>query len=92
MISACYFLLSCIPLLIFSTSREKLTVSKYTCQVINFFVGLLFLHLLEKIGPKLLYTIFAAFCLAAVAFVKRNVLETKGKSLQEIEIALLPQE
>ncbi|KDP33696.1 hypothetical protein JCGZ_07267 [Jatropha curcas] len=60
--------------------------------VINFFVGLLFLRLLEQLGPQLLYTIFATFCLMAVVFVKRNVMETKGKSLQEIEIALLPQE
>ncbi|XP_008462736.1 probable plastidic glucose transporter 2 isoform X2 [Cucumis melo] len=60
--------------------------------VINFFVGLLFLQLLEKMGPQLLYSGFATFCLIAVAFVKRNVVETKGKSLQEIEIALLPQE
>lgn len=61
-------------------------------QVINFFVGLLFLHLLEKMRPQFLYSGFATFCLIAVAFVKRNVVETKGKSLQEIEIALLPQE
>lgn len=60
--------------------------------VINFFVGLLFLRLLEQLGPRLLYSIFGTFCLMAVVFVKRNVVETKGKSLQEIEIALLPQE
>ncbi|TYH79515.1 hypothetical protein ES332_D03G070200v1 [Gossypium tomentosum] len=60
--------------------------------VVNFFVGLLFLRLLEQIGPLVLNTIFATFCLVAVIFVKRNVLETKGKSLQEIEIALLPPE
>lgn len=59
-------------------------------QVINFFVGLLFLRLLEQLGPQILYTAFATFCLMAVAFVRKNVLETKGKSLQEIEIALLP--
>uniref|UniRef100_A0A7N0TI36 Major facilitator superfamily (MFS) profile domain-containing protein n=1 Tax=Kalanchoe fedtschenkoi TaxID=63787 RepID=A0A7N0TI36_KALFE len=59
--------------------------------VINFFVGLLFLQLLEQLGPQLLYTIFASFCIMAVAFVKRNVIETKGRSLQEIEIALLSQ-
>ncbi|KAI8529562.1 hypothetical protein RHMOL_Rhmol12G0234500 [Rhododendron molle] len=58
--------------------------------VINFFVGLLFLRLLEQLGPQILYTAFATFCLMAVAFVRKNVLETKGKSLQEIEIALLP--
>ncbi|XP_041002095.1 probable plastidic glucose transporter 3 isoform X3 [Juglans microcarpa x Juglans regia] len=60
--------------------------------VMNFFVGLFFLRLLEQIGAVVLYTIFAAFCLLAVFFVKTNVLETKGKSLQEIEIALLPPE
>ena len=58
----------------------------------NFFVGLLFLRLLEQIGAKLLYTIFASFCVVAVIFVKKNVVETKGKSLQEIERAYLPQE
>ncbi|KAL9271416.1 putative plastidic glucose transporter 2 [Drosera capensis] len=57
--------------------------------VINFFVGLLFLRLLEQLGAQLLYSIFCTFCLMAAAFVKRNVLETKGKTLQEIEIALL---
>ncbi|XVF49163.1 hypothetical protein PTKIN_Ptkin03bG0246600 [Pterospermum kingtungense] len=60
--------------------------------VINFFVGLLFLRLLEQLGPQLLYSIFASVCMMAVVFVKKNVMETKGKSLQEIEIALLPQE
>ncbi|KAK4774160.1 hypothetical protein SAY87_029179 [Trapa incisa] len=60
--------------------------------VINFFVGLLFLRLLEQLGPRLLYSMFTTFCLMAVIFVKRNVIETKGKSLQEIEIALLPQD
>lgn len=58
---------------------------------LNFLVGLLFLRLLEQMGPQLLYSMFGAFCLMAVAFVKKNVMETKGKSLQEIEIALLPQ-
>ncbi|XP_010691357.2 probable plastidic glucose transporter 3 [Beta vulgaris subsp. vulgaris] len=57
---------------------------------VNFFVGLLFLRLLEQLGPKLLYTFFATCCLIGFAFVKKNVLETKGKSLQEIELALLP--
>lgn len=65
---------------------------KHFEQVINFFVGLLFLRLLEQIGPQILYTIFATFCLIAVAFVKKNVVETKGKSLQEIEVALLAPE
>ncbi|XP_039053794.1 probable plastidic glucose transporter 3 isoform X1 [Hibiscus syriacus] len=60
--------------------------------VINFLVGLLFLRLLEQIGPLVLDTIFATFCFVAVIFVKRNVMETKGRSLQEIEITLLTAE
>ncbi|KAM7255536.1 hypothetical protein ACFE04_008434 [Oxalis oulophora] len=58
--------------------------------VINFFVGLLFLRMLEQIGPLVLYSVFGTFCLLTVVFVKGNVLETKGKTLQEIEFALLP--
>ncbi|KAI4381918.1 hypothetical protein MLD38_007936 [Melastoma candidum] len=58
--------------------------------VFNFSIGLLFLQLLEQLGPQLVYACFAGFCLLAVGFVKKNVVETKGKSLQEIEIALLP--
>lgn len=58
--------------------------------VINFLVGLLFLPMLEHLGPQIVYAIFAGFCLLAVAFVKKNVVETKGKTLQEIEFALLP--
>ena len=60
--------------------------------MINFFVGLLFLRMLEQMGAQLLYSIFGSFSLLAVIFVKKYVLETKGKSLQEIEIALLAQE
>ncbi|GFY96363.1 major facilitator superfamily protein [Actinidia rufa] len=60
--------------------------------VFNFIVGLLFLRLLEQLGPRFLYSIFGAFCLMAVVFVKKNVMETKGKTLQEIEIALLSED
>ncbi|KAL0806042.1 hypothetical protein Bca101_098533 [Brassica carinata] len=57
--------------------------------VINFFVGLLFLRMLEQLGSVLLNAIFGFFCVVAVFFVQKNVIETKGKSLQEIEISLL---
>ncbi|CAH2068028.1 unnamed protein product, partial [Thlaspi arvense] len=57
--------------------------------VINFFVGLLFLRMLEQLGSVLLNAIFGFFCVVAVIFVQKNVIETKGKSLQEIEISLL---
>ncbi|KAG0486524.1 hypothetical protein HPP92_008619 [Vanilla planifolia] len=73
--------------------REKaMAVCMSVHWVFNFFIGLLFLRMLELIGAKILYTIFASFCLIATAFVKRNVVETKGRSLQEIEISLLAPE
>ncbi|XP_071723691.1 probable plastidic glucose transporter 2 [Rutidosis leptorrhynchoides] len=60
--------------------------------VFNFMVGLLFLRLLELMGPQMLYSMFGSVCMMAVVFVNKHIMETKGKSLQEIEIALLPQE
>lgn len=60
--------------------------------VVNFFVGLLFLRLLEQLGAPVLYSMFATSCAVAAVFVRRNVVETKGMSLQEIEISLLPPE
>ncbi|KAF9614368.1 hypothetical protein IFM89_018243 [Coptis chinensis] len=75
-----------------ASSLAWVIIFRVEIDVINFFVGLLFLHLLEKLGPQILYSFFATFCLMAVAFVKKNIVETKGKSLQEIEIALLPPE
>ncbi|KAM0866872.1 hypothetical protein ACQ4PT_042359 [Festuca glaucescens] len=57
--------------------------------VVNFFVSLLFLRLLEKLGPQVLYTMFSSACVVATIFVRRHVVETKGKTLQEIEVSLL---
>ncbi|PON31806.1 Sugar/inositol transporter [Parasponia andersonii] len=71
---------------------EAMAICMAVHWVINFFVGLFFLRLLEQIGAQYLYSIFATFCFVAVIFVKRNVVETKGKTLQEIERALVPPE
>ncbi|XP_073282003.1 probable plastidic glucose transporter 2 isoform X1 [Primulina huaijiensis] len=60
--------------------------------VLNFMVGLMFLQLLDQVGPQWVYSMFCACCFLAVVVVKQNVMETKGKSLQEIEIALLPRD
>uniref|UniRef100_K3YS46 Major facilitator superfamily (MFS) profile domain-containing protein n=1 Tax=Setaria italica TaxID=4555 RepID=K3YS46_SETIT len=57
--------------------------------IVNFFVSLLFLRLLEQLGPQVLYTIFSSVCVVAAIFVRRHILETKGKTLQEIEVSLL---
>lgn len=52
-------------------------------------VGLMFLPLLERFGPSFVCTSFAVVCLFGVVFVRECVIETKGKSLEEIEALLL---
>nr|KJB43070.1 hypothetical protein B456_007G182200 [Gossypium raimondii] len=41
-------------------------------------------------GISVVYLVFAAVCLLAVLFMAGNVVETKGRSLEEIELALNP--
>ncbi|KAG0578043.1 hypothetical protein M758_5G193700 [Ceratodon purpureus] len=58
--------------------------------VANFLVGLTFLHLLHTLGTGILYSIFTMVCFSATLYVKQNVVETKGRTLEEIESMLLP--
>ncbi|KAJ7518339.1 hypothetical protein O6H91_21G064600 [Diphasiastrum complanatum] len=58
--------------------------------VSNFVIGLSFLPVVTKFGVSTVYLVFSAVCLLAVAYVSGNVVETKGRSLEEIELALTP--
>ncbi|KAG8488551.1 hypothetical protein CXB51_016299 [Gossypium anomalum] len=42
--------------------KSKVNTLRPAKKVINFLVGLLFLRLLEQLGPQLLYSIFASVC------------------------------
>jgi hypothetical protein len=42
---------------------------------------------LENSGVSTIYCFFAAMCAVAVVYVQTNIVETKGKSLEEIERA-----
>lgn len=68
---------------------KALSVAMCVHWVANFTVGLTFLSLLKKLGTGNLYTGFACVCLAAALFVKRYVLETKGRTQGEIEALLM---
>ena len=57
--------------------------------VCNFFVGQLFLPAVSAFGVASVYTFFAFMCAAAVWFTSEQVVETKGKSLKEIETAMM---
>lgn len=56
--------------------------------VSNFIIGLYFLSVVNKFGISKVYLGFATVCLLAVIYVTNNVVETKGRSLEEIERAL----
>lgn len=68
---------------------KAMAVSMCVHWITNFLVGLLFLQLLQKLGAPSLYGFFSLVCFLAILYVKKNVTETKGKSLEEIETALL---
>lgn len=56
--------------------------------VSNFIIGLYFLSVVNKFGISKVYLGFASVCFLAVIYVMNNVVETKGRSLEEIERAL----
>ncbi|KAK6266556.1 hypothetical protein QUC31_017393 [Theobroma cacao] len=56
----------------------------------NFVIGLYFLSVVNKFGISSVYLGFAGVCLLAVLYIAGNVVETKGRSLEEIELALNP--
>ncbi|RDX71713.1 Plastidic glucose transporter 4, partial [Mucuna pruriens] len=56
----------------------------------NFVIGLYFLSVVNKFGISSVYLGFSAVCVLAVLYITGNVVETKGRSLEEIERALSP--
>ncbi|CAF1782639.1 BnaC09g41660D [Brassica napus] len=54
----------------------------------NFVIGLYFLSVVTKFGISSVYLGFAGVCVLAVMYIGGNVVETKGRSLEEIELAL----
>lgn len=58
--------------------------------ICNFMIGLFFLNVVQKFGVSTVYLFFSAVCAAAIAYVGGNVVETKGRSLEDIERELSP--
>lgn len=56
--------------------------------VCNFCVGQLFLQAVDTFGVAGVYAFFAVICALTVMFVSKEVVETKGKSFKDIELAL----
>ncbi|XP_018834863.1 probable plastidic glucose transporter 1 isoform X3 [Juglans regia] len=80
-----------IPELSSTRMRGKIMGFSFTSHwVSNFLVGLFFLDLVEKFGVAPVYASFGGFSLLAAIFAKYFIVETKGRSLEEIEMSLNP--
>lgn len=62
--------------------------SWYNGQVCNFLVGLFFLELVDKFGVAPVYAGFGGISLLTAAFAYYFTVETKGRSLEEIEMSI----
>ncbi|TMW83863.1 hypothetical protein EJD97_000587 [Solanum chilense] len=80
-----------IPELSSSRTRGKIMAFSFSVHwVFNFLVGLFFLELVQKFGVAPVYGSFGAVSLLATAFAYFLIVETKGRSLEEIEMSLNP--
>ncbi|KAL4437118.1 hypothetical protein ABPG75_004257 [Micractinium tetrahymenae] len=67
---------------------RAVSLAMVTHWVCNFAIGQLFLSAVSAFGVSACYLFFAVVCFACVAFIQRAVVETKGRSLEEIELAM----
>ncbi|PON41626.1 Sugar/inositol transporter [Parasponia andersonii] len=80
-----------IPELSSSRTRGKIMGFSFSVHwVCNFLVGLFFLDLVKKFGVAPVYASFGAVSLLAALFANYFIVETKGRSLEEIEMSLTP--
>ncbi|KAK3013931.1 hypothetical protein RJ639_009420 [Escallonia herrerae] len=78
-----------IPELSSSRTRGKIMGFSFSVHwVCNFLVGLFFLELVERLGVAPVYATFGAVSLLAATFAYFFIVETKGRSLEEIEMSL----
>ncbi|KAL1291764.1 hypothetical protein HN51_060285 [Arachis hypogaea] len=80
-----------LPEIFASRIRAKaVSLSLGTHWISNFVIGLYFLSVVNKFGISSVYLGFSGVCILAVLYIAGNVVETKGRSLEEIERALSP--
>ncbi|WVZ00365.1 hypothetical protein V8G54_026434 [Vigna mungo] len=80
-----------LPEIFASRIRVKaISLSLGTHWISNFVIGMYFLSVVDKFRISSVYLGFATVCLVTVLYIASNVVETKGRSLEEIELALSP--
>ncbi|XP_073284262.1 probable plastidic glucose transporter 1 [Primulina huaijiensis] len=78
-----------IPELSSNRTRGKIMAFSFSVHwVFNFLVGLYFLELVDKFGVAPVYAGFGGVSLLAAVFAYYFIVETKGRSLEEIELSL----
>ncbi|CAD5187216.1 unnamed protein product [Musa acuminata subsp. malaccensis] len=78
-----------IPELSSNQSRSKIMGFSFSIHwICNFLVGLYFLELVEKFGVGPVYGAFGGVSLMSAVFATYFIVETKGRSLEEIEISM----
>lgn len=60
-------------------------ISVFCLWIANFLIGLTFPVLLDTIGLSTTFLLFTVMGVAAIAFVKAYLPETKGRTLEELE-------
>lgn len=61
-------------------------ITVFCLWMVNFFIGLLFPVLLDKVGLSTTFFIFVVLGLAAITFVKKFLPETRGLTLEQLEL------
>ncbi|XP_058080577.1 probable plastidic glucose transporter 1 isoform X2 [Magnolia sinica] len=80
-----------IPELSSARTRAKIMGFSFSVHwVCNFLVGLFFLELVDRFGISAVYASFGGVSVLSALFAKYFVVETKGRSLEEIEMNLYP--
>jgi sugar porter (SP) family MFS transporter len=65
---------------------RALTISTFFLWGANAIVGQVFPSMLNVLGPEGTFFVFGVICLPALWFIKNYIPETKGKSLEEIQL------
>lgn len=66
-------------------SGKAVSLALATHWVVNYAIGQLFLPALAAVGVSGVYLFFAFICALTVVFTNSQIVETKGRSLDEIE-------
>ncbi len=66
-----------------------MSIAVLSLWLANFILSFTFPILRDTLGPAVTFWIYGGICLVGILYINKNIPETKGKSLEELEVALL---